>query len=239
MKLLILWFVFGLPAQTIAHSMLEQGDEEFRHRATKERATRALSIYEDLRRASPEDDAIGWRVSMACHFVGMRYTDAHRDRLEIYKRGIRAGQDSIAMNPECAPCHFWTAVNIALYGQENGVLSSLAKLPEVQRRLESTIQLDPSYASGGAFRILGKIYETLPGLFGGSNEKAKELYEKALRIAPQEPLNYLFLVRFYQSIESNEWIAVAKNATRLKEPSVEYVESRESLQELKQIAATS
>jgi hypothetical protein len=63
----------------------------------------------------------------------------------------------------------------------------------VQKLLKRSIELYPTYAHAGAFRLLGVIQQKLPGILGGSNDRAREFFEKAIKTAPDEPLNYLFL----------------------------------------------
>ena len=82
---------------------------------------------------------------------------------------------------------------MAYYGDTVGVVKMLYTLNSIYSHLEESIRINPSYAYGGAYRTLGKIYELLPGVFGGSNSKARAFYEKAIECAPDEPINYYFL----------------------------------------------
>src|SRR5205814_2104311 len=143
---------------------------------------------------SPDDTEASWRLAMACYYLGQRVleTAPESDREKIYAEGRDAGEAAIrtASSP-CAPCEFWTAINMALYGQSVGVFKMLFSLNSIRKHLEASIAADPKYAFGGAQRLLGKIYESIPGILGGSNRKARDYYQEAVGVAPDEPLNYL------------------------------------------------
>lgn len=174
--------------------LLAQGDEAFRHRADPARAVQALETYEKLASESAGKDAeVLWRVSMASYFVGLRLTKDSSRKERIFAQGRDAGLAALALEPGCAECHFWTAINMALYGDTVGVFKMLFSLSEIEDHLKTSLKLDPTYAGGGAYRLLGLIEQKLPGILGGSNGRAREYFEKAIAASPGEPLNYQFL----------------------------------------------
>jgi len=124
---------------------------------------------------------------------------------------------------------------MALYGNTVGSLKMLFSLGEIHQRLERSIALDPTYAEGGAFRLLGLIREKLPGLLGGSDRRARDYYEKAIHSAPEAPLNYLLMARllkdrFGKLEESAEFVRLG---ALLPEPGVDRLENREAWTELR------
>ncbi|MBU4573948.1 MAG: TRAP transporter TatT component family protein, partial [Proteobacteria bacterium] len=52
---------------------------------------------------------------------------------------------------------------------------------------------DPNYEAGGPYRVLGRLYFKLPGLFGGDNEKAIENLKIAVKKGPHRYLNHIYL----------------------------------------------
>jgi tetratricopeptide (TPR) repeat protein len=130
---------------------------------------------------------------MACYFVGFEVTKDSDGKKKLFAEGRDAGLASLKLNPGSAPANFWTGVNMALYGQTVGILKMLFTLPTVRGYLYNSAKIDPSYAYGGAYRILGKIEQELPGILGGSYDRARQYYEKAIIAAPDEPMNYLFM----------------------------------------------
>ncbi len=236
--LTLVFLTFLLTAQPLRASnipvSLSQGDEAFKQRASEERAREALSIYRQIYQEHPDNPEAAWRLSMACYFVGLRLSP-DSERSKIFAQGREAGQAAISKKNDCAPCHFWTAINMALYGKEVGVFKMLFTLREIREHLKVSATLDPAYANGGAQRLLGAIEENLPGILGGSNDRARDYYEKATVIAPDEPLNFLFLARLLLKNEktASEGINTARKGSLIPIPDLSRVESIEAQSELK------
>jgi tetratricopeptide (TPR) repeat protein len=159
--------------------------------------------------------------------------------VKLFDEGRAAAFGAAARNERCAQCHFWGAINLALYGQTVGVLKTLSSLGEVKEHLRRSLELDPAYASGGAYRLLGLIEQRLPGILGGNNDRARELFTKAVEVAPDEPLNYLFLARLERDELRHpaESIRYVRLGLSVPTPAGERLESLESLAELRQMSA--
>lgn len=211
-----------------------EGDRAYRERKLEARAREALRLYQAEWKKSPEDAEAAWRYSMASHFVGMRFESDADERIRLFGAGRDVGLKATRLSPNCAACHFWTAINMSLYGQEVGVFKMLFSLGDVREHLRATIALDPSYAYGGAHRVLGIISQKLPGILGGSDEKAVEEYELALKASPDEPLNYLFLARILMTEmgKRERALELARQALGLSPPTRDRVESVEAREEL-------
>ncbi|MDR3607539.1 MAG: TRAP transporter TatT component family protein [Oligoflexia bacterium] len=212
----------------------EGGDQAYRERKQEAQARVALNEYREALSAAPKDPDAGWRVGMACYFVGLRLTHDSGEREKLFAEGRDASLGAAKIAPGCAPCHFWAAINMALYGQEVGVFKMLFSLKDVEAHLKQSIEIDPTYASSGAFRLLGVIHEKLPGILGGSNRKAREYYSKAIETSPDEPLNYLFMARLLENHFDRLKDAenLAKKGLTLKNIPSERLESIEAQAEL-------
>jgi hypothetical protein len=176
-----------------AENRFSAADALFIKRSDKPKAVEALEMYRKLYTVNPGDAEAAWRVSMACYFSGFEVARDKASKKSLFAEGRDAGLQSLKISTGSAPAYFWTAVNMALYGQTVGVLKMLFTLGTVRGYLENSVRLDPAYAYGGGYRILGKIEQELPGLLGGSNERARQYYGKAIEAAPDEPMNYLFM----------------------------------------------
>lgn len=218
-------------------------DQAFRERRSEKRALEALEAFRELYKANPLDWEAAWRVSMGCYFAGNRIVKTDAEMEKLHAEGRDVGLIAIKNGPEkCAPCHFWTAINMALYGQAVGVLKMLFSIPDIRKHTEASILADPTYAYAGGYRLIGKIYEKVPGIFGGSNSKAKEYYEKAIQTAPGEPLNYYFLAQLLKNeIEDlPAAIAVAESALKtIPPPTPDRVEAVDAIQDLKKFLEVS
>lgn len=213
---------------------MEQGDAFFDERKVAGNAARALEIYSAI---SPQNFESLWRESMACQYLGHRVATANDSKRDYFARGVRAGRDALALNPNCAPCYFWTSINLALLGKLIGPLQSLRSLKEIRQWLEKARELDPNYAQGGPDRVLGTIEAALPKIIGGDRIKARHHFESSLTIAPEEPMNYLALAKLWEENYGNRTkaLAVAREGLAHPPPQPNQIESIESRDELNQL----
>jgi tetratricopeptide (TPR) repeat protein len=209
-------------------------DQAFRERKDPARAYEALKMFRELYKATPNDPEAGWRLGFACYFVGIRLTKENKDKRMIYAEGRDAALHAAALDDSCAACHFWGAINLVLYGQAVGVFKTYFSLGEVKKHLKASLKDDPTYAYGGAYRLLGQIDHFLPRILGGSRKRAKGYYEQAIQVAPGEPLNYLFLARLLDSLrEKDAALDIAKKGLGVPAPAPERLEAIDALEDLK------
>ena len=227
----------GVVQQPVDPKRFEAADKNFRERRDFAKARAAYEAYRELHQKNADDYEASWHLSMACYYMGERVLEKETSALEkIHAEGRDAGEASLrTAPPKCAPCHFWTAINMALYGRAVGVFKMLFSLNGIRKHLEESIEADPSYMGGGAYRLLGKIYEKVPGIFGGSDKKARENYEKAIAAGPDEPLNYLFLAQILKDEFSSpkESLAIAEKGLTVPPPTAERIEAVDALADLK------
>lgn len=214
-----------------------EADQAFAKRLDPGEAKKALDLYRKAAHSNPKDVEAAWRQSMACYFMGIRHTSEEDAKKTLHQEGIDAGQKAIALDKNCAPCHFWTAINIALFGEAKGVFSTLFRLDEVQEHAQKSAALNPSYAWAGAYRLLGVVDQKVPSLLGGDDERSKKYFEKALKLAPNEPLNYLFMAQLLEEEfdEPRQALEYAEKGLKLPLPSSDRVESREAMEDLEKL----
>lgn len=188
---------FSTPAMAASENdgRFAAADAAFIERGSEARAKEALALYRAVYTQNPADPEAGWRLSMACYFVGFEFTGDNEQKKKLFAEGRDAGASCLKISTASAAGHFWTAVNMALYGQAAGPFKMLFTLPAIVGHLNDSVSIDPGYAYGGAYRVLGAISQNLPYILGGRNEDARRYYEKAIAASPDEPMNYLFLAR--------------------------------------------
>jgi len=217
---------------------LERADAAFLKREDPTEALRSLTEYRELAKSTHDaDPRILWRLAMASYFAGLRLETDEARKAAHFSEGREAGLASIRLSPSCAECQFWTAINMALYGQSRGVVSMLFTLGEIRERLLGSAKLDPTYVQGGAYRALGMIERKLPGVLGGSSQRAEDYLKKAIQVAPEEPLNYLFLAQFYaeDANDTKQAKLIIQMGLELNHEDSEKIESREARRDLKQL----
>ncbi len=133
------------------------------------------------------------------------YAEDANDKLAFFEEGVECGKSGIEINEDSLESNFWLSVNSGSYGQEKGIMQSLAMISPIKAAAEKALELDENYFYGGPHRVLGRLYHKAPGFpFSiGSNKKAIEHLEKAVNLGPKFFLNRLFLAEAYISNRDN------------------------------------
>jgi tetratricopeptide (TPR) repeat protein len=211
-------------------------DELLRQRADYSKLREAVTGLRSLHQEFPGDREIAWKFAMATYSWGSKLDEkTQRDeRLKLFDEGREAGERSLERNADCAPCHFWTGINHALLGNEKGIFSSVTGLKRVREHAQRVLELDEGYAFGGAHRLLGQIDRVLPGILGGNNSRARKHFEEAIRIAPDEPMNYFELSQLLANeLDSpKEALNVARKGLSIGALPLDRVEGNETLVKL-------
>lgn len=214
---------------------LIEADQWFKERRDSEKGWKAYRGYQDYFNNNPQDFRGAWRFAMGSYFAGIRLAKKSKEKEEIWKKGQSAGWAAIKLKEDCAPCHFWTAINMALYGNEVGAIKMLFSLNRIRKHLDRSIEIDPTYMFAGAYRLNGLIEQKLPGILGGDDDDALKFFRLAVKTAPEEPLNYLCLARLLWSEfdQKREAIEIAKKGLAVPPPGPERIEAIDALEDLK------
>jgi tetratricopeptide (TPR) repeat protein len=146
-------------------------------------------------------DEIFWRKSHLCFERGYA-SEKNSKKREWYERGEKFAELAIEKNPNNPEAHFWFATNKGSLGKLNGVLNSLFMADDLKKEAQKAIELDSIHA--GAHMILGEVYKSLPGLFGGDKQKALEEFEKAMEKDSLYTAVYISLAKIYRDLGKQE-----------------------------------
>jgi len=142
-------------------------------------------------------DEILWRKSHLCFERGYALEEKDKKK-EWYEKGEKLAKLAIEKNPNNSEAHFWFATNKGSVGKINGVLNSLFMVGDLKKEAQKVIELDPGHA--GAHMVLGEVYKSLPGLFGGDKKKAIEEFETAIDKDSLYTAVYISLANTYRDI---------------------------------------
>lgn len=146
-------------------------------------------------------DEILWRKSHLCFERGYAFPDKSKKK-EWYQRGEKLAKFAIEKNPNNPDAHFWFATNKGVIGKINGVLNSLFMVDDLKKEANTIIELDPNHA--GAHMILGEIFKSVPGLFGGDKLKAIEEFNTTIEKDSLYTAVYVSLAKTYKDIGETE-----------------------------------
>jgi tetratricopeptide (TPR) repeat protein len=186
-------------------------DALFGERENLARARQAAELWAE--RADVDADA-AWKLARASQWLGTHGPAS--DRRVALERGVHAGERAVALAPGRPEGHFWLAANMGTLAESFGLRQGLKYRGRIREELERVIALDPDWQEGSAEAALGRWYDDVPGLFGGSDRKAEEHLRRALAINPQSrtALTYLaeLLIEHHRTDEARQLLERAVQA---------------------------
>lgn len=131
----------------------------------------------------------------AYYFKGMFAGLPESQQKEVYDTGKILGEKMIERFPDSVPIKFWYSANLGKWADAHGFVKSATSgvAKKLRRVCNNIIEMNPHYQGGGGYRILAQVHfysPNIPLLMGWpSNDKALNLIEKAMDIAPNHPPN--------------------------------------------------
>lgn len=155
------------------------------------KARRALEIWNAHIAATPSNFEATWKASRARYWLGSH--DAPPSRRAHLEAGVQAGRTAVGLEPTRVEGHFWAAANMGALAESFGLRQGLKYRSAIREFLERALAIDPSYLGGAPDRALGRWYFKVPGLFGGSNEKAVTHLQRSLTYKADSTVTRYFL----------------------------------------------
>jgi len=122
--------------------------------------------------------------------------------------------EAIKLDPKNGAAYYWKA---CLLLHEADVERSLGLANQALKLLDQAESLQPGIDQGGPSRMKGRVYQDMPGIFGGSTSKAIALYRKSLESDPDCITTHLWLGEAYADAKKYdlarkelEWVVAAK-----------------------------
>jgi tetratricopeptide (TPR) repeat protein len=132
------------------------------------------------------------------------------DLIRVFENGTSAGEKAVEVDPNNPDAHFYYVANLASLGDAKGLFNSLSMLPEVRRKLDLILELNPNHENGLAMQ--GALFYYLPGLLGG-DMKISEIYiRRALSVDP-----HLSSAKFYLAMNLRKQKRYEEALTVLRE----------------------
>jgi len=174
-----------------ASSPSSDPDQLYAQRDNLASARAAEKIWADRLARDPRDFESAWKLARARYWLGGHA--AEQERKALYEAGIAAGRAAIAVSPTRPEGHFWVAANMGALAESFGMRQGLKYRGDIKDELETVLKIDPAFQQGSADRALGRWYNKVPGLFGGSTKKSEEHLRKSLTYNPNSTATLYFL----------------------------------------------
>ena len=166
---------------------------------TKENLKRAIALYQERlsnTSLSAATRANGFAdMSRAWLRLGDLET-SEAQKLKSYTSGREAAQKGLALVPNHVESLFWDMANLATTGRTRGVMNSLFMLPELRTGLKRCLELDRNHKL--AKQTLAEIDHAVPGIAGGSDERAEKAYQELLQRDPALASTMVLLAKLYR-----------------------------------------
>ena len=166
-------------------------DALYKQRETIASAQRAADIWTDRLKQNPNDFESAWKLARARYWLGGHV--AEKDRKATFESGIDAGRAAVKAAPNKPEGHFWIAANMGALAESFGLRQGLKYRGPIKEELETVLRIDPAFLQGSADRALGRWYNEVPRLFGGSNKESEAHLRKSLTYNPQSTVTLYFL----------------------------------------------
>jgi tetratricopeptide (TPR) repeat protein len=131
----------------------------------------------------------------------IKYKRPAAEQEKAFAELTRSADAVRARYPGRAEPQIWYGIIAASYAGARGGLGALSLAKDAKKALEQALAADPKALDGSAYTSLGSLYYQVPGwpIGFGSDDKARELLQKALALNPDGiDSNYFygdFLVR--------------------------------------------
>ncbi|MEN8149156.1 MAG: TRAP transporter TatT component family protein [Planctomycetota bacterium] len=187
-----------------AGKLIKRGDKFYGNRGKGTKwVDRAIECYEKALAVDTKSVAASWRLTRACYWLGGDQKES-ATRLKTYQKGIDAAKRAIKFDESSVECHYWLGVCYGKYGETKGIMNSIGLIPHIKKEMNRVIELDENYNHGGAWCVLGRLYNKVPGALGGDNKKSLECLEKAKKLDKDHLLARLFLADTLLSLDRKD-----------------------------------
>lgn len=189
---------------TLAQSNLERGNKFFDNRFDHIQGNKAdhSNIDKAIDQYLKAEDSPEKYIALlqSYEFKGSWTNVTDEVAKETYNKGVELGERVKEKYPDNAAILYWYIANLSRWGDAVSIVEAAEDgiLDKIKSVCEKIIELDPAYEEAGALRLLGGIHLKAPEipfvLTWPSEDKAKELLNKAYDIAPENAANTYYYI---------------------------------------------
>ena len=196
--LTLILFLSG-PALAAAQDRFAEADAILQNPALNvSQAQQALALYEKLLPETQADRAaLLLRLTRTCAILGDLLEKDNSARQPYFEKGQIYAKELAQEEPGQPSGPYWLGLNLAGEAASKGMIGGRALIPEILQEFRLALSLDEHYDEAGPHRALGRLYYLVPGppLGPGDLQKSLEHLTQAVRLAPENSSNHLFLAQ--------------------------------------------
>lgn len=119
-----------------------------------------------------------------------------------FEARIRAGldvEDAFKLiKADGAELLYWYVANLARWAQAEGFAALFRQRSRIYAGVDRMLQIAPDVHGGGAHRMAGIYFAAAPSAVGGSKERARRHFGRAVELGPNHLINHVFIAEFLE-----------------------------------------
>lgn len=190
---------------------------------TAERGTaaglqKAIDQLEQVVAAEPENQDALVLLSRSYYFMADGHTEDIETKSALWEKGVTLGERAMAADPafkakvesgtkpadavtvlqkDDQMAIYWTASNLGKWARTKGFSTLVKYKGYVAKMMTHCLALDETAYHAGPVRYWGAFYAVAPSFAGGDMNKSREMYDKALKMAPNNFATYVLYADTY------------------------------------------
>jgi len=160
---------------------------------------KALAAYQKAYALGDDSEELVVKLMRATYFYVTYAEKTTARQKKALTEVIEIGEKALLKDPNSVALNYQMAGAWGRRGEINGIFASARQgvADKIKDFGEAAERIDPSYAEGGAYRTLGRLYFKAPHipfiLSWPSKKKSLDYLKKAIKIGPTNLTNHLFL----------------------------------------------
>ncbi len=180
-------------AQSFTGPLNSDGDVEH---MTVKLASLEKSLYQG---AAPRAETLYKLASLSYNIAE---NSTKNEQLYWYEKGRFYAEILTREEPQRVEGHYWLALNLCGIIENSGAGRALAIIPSIMQTLKTAVEIDETFDQGGPLRVLGLLLDKAPvwPMSEGDPDKSLILLRNAVRVAPENATNHLYLAKALMDI---------------------------------------
>ena len=180
---------------------------------------------------------VEWTYAKYNYFLG-KFSDNEQESEEVLEDGREAGKIASRIEPQKPDGYFWYAANLGELSKRSPITIGLRSVDDIKEAMNKVLELQPDYQGASAYDALAQV-ELKTRLKGGEAQKAVELLERGLEIAPNNTNIRLHLAEAYLAVKRDAEARKQLDQLLQMKPDPEYMpEYRECVDNAKKLIQT-
>ena len=205
-----------------AKSLVEEGDELWLDRSSRESLEKALEKWHAAVESNPKDYETFVKLSHGYYFLSdahIRFEGTEKDMMETYQKGVDMAEMALViLSPEFkekvktgtnvekavevigiegAPAMYWFSTNLGKFAVLKGFSTIVFWKDTVKAVMQRVLDLDETFYYAAPHRYFGAFYAKAPAFAGGDIEKSKIHFDKAMELSPEYLSTKVLYAEFY------------------------------------------